>query len=89
MRCSSSVRCCLLLGIIAGVGNREVLDGSRFATHVDHIRTDPEVSRQVGIVISDKLIAEAPDLTVARPLVESTAGVWSGARRSARSCAPW
>ncbi len=68
----------LLLGMVAGVGNREVLDGSRFATHVDHIRTDPAVARQVGIVISDSLIRTAPDLTVARPLVESTSGVLVG-----------
>lgn len=68
----------LMLGVIAGVGNREVLDGGRFAKHVDQIRADPAVSRQVGILISDKVIREAPDLTVARPLVESTAGALVG-----------
>ncbi len=64
----------MTLGLLAGVGNREILDGSRFATHVDHIRTDPDVSRQAGIIISDKLTREVPDLVAARPLVESTAG---------------
>lgn len=62
----------LLLGVIAGVGNREVLDGNRFAEHVDAIRTDPDVSRQVGIVITDKLTTTVPDLIIARPLIEST-----------------
>lgn len=68
----------LLLGIIAGVANREVLDGSQFAHHVDEMRSDPAVSRQVGIVISDQAIRAAPDLTIARPLVESTASALVG-----------
>ncbi len=68
----------LMVGIVAGVGNREVLDGSRFATHVDHIRSDEAVSRQVGIVISDRLTSAAPDLVVAKPLIESTTGVLVG-----------
>lgn len=62
----------LFLGVVAGVGNREVLDGNRFAQHVDAIRTDPDVSRQVGIVITNKLTKTAPDLIIARPLLEST-----------------
>lgn len=68
----------MMAGLIAGVGNREVLDGSRFANHVDHIRQNPEVSRQAGIVITNKLVREVPDLTAARPLVESTAGTLVG-----------
>ncbi len=63
----------LLAGVIAGVVNREVLDGSRFAAHADAIRTDPAVSRQVGIIVSNRVIAADPDLAIARPLVESTA----------------
>jgi hypothetical protein len=63
----------LLAGIIAGVGNHEVLDGSRFAAHADAIRKDPDVSRQAGIIISDRIIAADPDVAIARPLVESTA----------------
>ncbi|WP_332644683.1 hypothetical protein [Aeromicrobium sp.] len=68
----------LLLGVLAGVGNREVLDGNRFAQHVDAIRTDPAVSRQVGIVITDKLTRTEPDLVVARPLLESTTAALVG-----------
>ncbi|MCW2751848.1 MAG: hypothetical protein JWR83_2958, partial [Aeromicrobium sp.] len=68
----------LLIGVIAGVANREVLDGSRFAGHVDAIRTDPAVSRQAGIVITRTLTDAAPDLTVARPLLESTTGALVG-----------
>lgn len=63
----------LLSGVLAGVVNRQVLDGDRFAAHVDKIRTDPEVSRQVGIRITQSLTRAVPNLTIARPLVESTA----------------
>ncbi len=62
----------LLLGVVSGVGNREVLDGNRFAEHVDTMRSDPEVSRQVGIIITNKLTSTVPDLIIARPLIEST-----------------
>lgn len=68
----------LLLGVVAGVGNREVLDGNRFARHVDDIRKNPEVSRQVGIVITDKLTQTEPDLLIARPLLESTTAALVG-----------
>ena len=68
----------LLFGIVAGVGNREVLDGNRFAGHVDAIRKDPEVSRQVGIVITNKLTQTQPDLLIARPLLESTTAALVG-----------
>lgn len=64
----------LLAGILAGVVNHEVLDGHRFAAHADAMRKDPAVSRQVGIVISARVIAADPDLVIARPFLESTAG---------------
>jgi hypothetical protein len=63
----------LLLGAVAGVVNREVLDADRFAGHVDAVRADPAVSRQVGALITDRILAAQPDLTAIRPLLESTA----------------
>lgn len=68
----------LLLGVLAGVVNREVLDGERFAAHVDGIRTDPAVSRQIGIRITDEVTKTAPNLTIARPLIESTSSALVG-----------
>ena len=63
----------LLTGIIAGVVNREVLDPHRFSAHVDAIRVDPAVSRELGAVITDRLLEAQPDLTAIRPLLEATA----------------
>ena len=63
----------LLLGTIAGVVNREVLDAGRFADHVDAVRADPAVSRELGALVTERILAEQPDLTAMRPLLESTA----------------
>lgn len=62
----------LLLGILAGLVNRQVLDGQRFAHHVDDIRRDPAVARQVGEAITNSVLANDPDLIALRPLIEST-----------------
>ncbi len=61
----------LLLGILAGLVNRNVLDGDRFAQHVDSIRRDPAVSRQIGQAISNRAVAADPQLLAVRPLVEA------------------
>ena len=37
-----------MLGILAGLVNRNVVDGNRFAAHVDAVRRDPAVARQDG-----------------------------------------
>jgi hypothetical protein len=63
----------LLLGTIAGVLHREALDADRFADHVDAVRADPAVSRQLGGLVTARLLAAQPDLTAIRPLLESTA----------------
>lgn len=63
----------VLIGAACGVVNREVLDAGRFAAHVDAVRSDPGVSRQVGALLTDRLLDEQPDLVAIRPLVESTA----------------
>ncbi|WP_344044193.1 hypothetical protein [Nocardioides panacihumi] len=63
----------LLLGAVAGVINHEVLDADRFSAHVDAIRTDPDVARQLGALITRRLVEEQPDLVALRPLIEATA----------------
>lgn len=63
----------VLVGAACGVVNREVLDADRFAAHVDAARSDPDVSRQLGALLTDRLLEEEPDLVAIRPLVESTA----------------
>lgn len=63
----------LLLGSVAGVVNRQVLDGPRFADHVDSIRTDPDVTRELGRAITVRVLVLDPDLVAVRPLVESVA----------------
>jgi hypothetical protein len=63
----------LFLGVLAGVVNREVLDGPRFAAHIDGVRRDPAVARQVATAITDQMIAADPDLIAVRPLVQSAA----------------
>ena len=62
----------LLLGTIAGVLHREVLDPDRFSAHVDAVRSDPAVSRRLGAMVTDRILASQPDLTALRPLLEST-----------------
>jgi hypothetical membrane protein len=63
----------LLVGAVAGVVNREVLDAGRFAAHVDTVRTDPDVARQVGALLTARILREQPDLVALRPLIEATA----------------
>ncbi len=63
----------MLVGTIAGVVNREVLDAGRFTAHVNAVRTDPYVARQVGILLTDRLLEAQPDLTAVRPLLLTTA----------------
>jgi hypothetical protein len=63
----------LLLGLLAGSVNRSVLAGDSFAEHVDAIRTDSSVARQVGLAITGRLLAADPDLVALRPLIEAAA----------------
>lgn len=57
------------LGLIAGFVNREVLDGPRFASHVDTVRQDEAVAAELGQTIADQIIDINPDLVALRPLV--------------------
>src|SRR4051812_46296050 len=63
----------LMGGLLAGVANREVLDGDRFAAHVDGVRRDPDVARLLGQEITARLLAAEPDLVALRPLIEVAA----------------
>jgi hypothetical protein len=68
----------LLLGSVAGVVNRQVLDGPRFAHHVESMRTDPDVTRELGRAITTRVLELDPDLVAVRPLVESVATAAAG-----------
>jgi hypothetical protein len=63
----------LALGLLAGSANREVLDGARFAEHVDAVRMDPLVAERAGEAITGRLLAADPDLIAVRPLLEAAA----------------
>ena len=68
----------LLLGGLAGIVNRQVLDGPRFAEHVDAVRSDPAVARLVGQRITDRVLELEPDLVAVRPLIEAVATSLAG-----------
>lgn len=63
----------LVVGIAAGFARYEVLDSARFAATADQLRKDPQVARQLGIVVSDRVVAANPSLRLLRPLVQRTA----------------
>ncbi|MGZ4438080.1 MAG: hypothetical protein ACXVW6_10590 [Nocardioidaceae bacterium] len=62
----------LVVGLLAGVADRQLLDTSRFVTHADRVRQDPAVARHLAEALSDALIEEQPDLVAVRPLLEGT-----------------
>ncbi|MQW74999.1 hypothetical protein GHK92_03870 [Nocardioides sp. dk4132] len=64
---------CLFVGVLAGVVNREVVDGGAFAEHADAVRADPAVARHLGVALTDQVLEVEPELGALRPLVESTA----------------
>ena len=78
MLCTVLAGALLLVGLAAGVVNRQVLDGPRFANHIDAVRRDPAVSRQVGEAITNQALSAAPDLIALRPLMEATATALAG-----------
>lgn len=63
----------LVVGMAAGVTRYEVLDSARFTATADQIRKDPQVAHQLGIVVSDRIVAANPNLRLLRPLVQRTA----------------
>lgn len=62
----------LVLGLFAGLLNREVIDSERFAGHVDSVHVGPRRRAGGGAGgAPDRLLEAAPDLVALRPLVES------------------
>lgn len=61
----------LALGLLAGIANRNLLDGGRFADHADALRKDPAVARQIGESITGALIDAQPNLIAVRPLLQT------------------
>lgn len=70
---ASLVSLLLFGGLTAGLVNRNLVDGPRFAGHVDSLRRDPAVARQIGQAITARLLDAVPDLAAVRPLLETTA----------------
>lgn len=60
----------LVIGLLAGVADRQLLDTSRFVDHADQVRQDPAVARHLAVALSDRLIQQQPDLVAVRPLLE-------------------
>ncbi|WP_157416978.1 hypothetical protein [Nocardioides sp. Iso805N] len=60
----------LLVGLVAGVADRQLLDTSRFVEHADRIRQDPAVARHLAVDLTDRIVQQQPDLVVVRPLLE-------------------
>ncbi|KYH45051.1 hypothetical protein [Branchiibius sp. NY16-3462-2] len=63
----------LVVGMLAGFTRYEVLDSARFTATADQVRKDPEVAKQLGIVVTDRIVAANPNLRLLRPLVQRTA----------------
>ncbi|WP_019144500.1 PI-PLC domain-containing protein [Aeromicrobium massiliense] len=61
----------LLAGLVSVHVDRQVLDADRFAGHVEAVRSDGDVSRLLGVEISDRVIEVDPELVALRPLLES------------------
>ncbi|MGV8965095.1 MAG: hypothetical protein ACOH2F_02340 [Cellulomonas sp.] len=58
---------------VAGLVNREVLDGPRFVAHIDQVRQDPDVAQAVGSEVADAAVASRPDLVAVKPLIVQVA----------------
>jgi protein-disulfide isomerase-like protein with CxxC motif len=59
------------VGVLAGVVNRQLLDGPTFAEHADHVRSDTAVSELIGQQISDRVLELNPNLIALRPAIEA------------------
>jgi hypothetical protein len=68
----------LALAAVAVVAHHTFLDTSSFARSVDEIRQTPQVSRALGVELSEAIITAEPDLVAVRPLIEQVAGFVAG-----------
>ncbi|MFT4084796.1 MAG: hypothetical protein QM638_19630 [Nocardioides sp.] len=62
----------LVLGLVAGVVNRQVVDTGNFVAHADAVRTEARVSDLIGDRLTDRVLEAKPDLVLVRPLLQST-----------------
>ncbi|RYV50939.1 hypothetical protein [Pengzhenrongella frigida] len=58
---------------LAGLVNREVLDGPRFVANVEQVRQDPDVARAIGAEVADVAVARRADLVAVKPLIAQVA----------------
>src|SRR5664280_744120 len=54
---------------LAGLVNREVLDGHGFVANVEHLRQDPRLASAIGNQVADAAVARRADLVAVKPLV--------------------
>ena len=62
-----------LFASIAGFLNANVVNGPRFADHINAMRTDPELAAQIGAQISGALVDAQPDLVAIAPALQPAA----------------
>ena len=62
-----------LLASVAGFLNANVVNGPRFADHVNAMRTDPQLAAQIGAQISSALVDAQPDLVAIAPALQPAA----------------
>ncbi len=63
----------LSVGVLAGTLNKNFLNGPTLVTHIENIRTDPNVTDALTNTLTDKVIAQAPKLEPARPIIHQVA----------------
>lgn len=71
-----------LLASVAGFLNANVVNGPRFADHVNAMRTDPQLAAQIGAQISSALVDAQPDLVAIAPLYSRPRLQWWPAAHS-------
>ena len=62
-----------VLASIAGFLNANVVNGARFADHINEMRQDPALAAAVGNEVAALVVDTAPDLVAVQPAIESAA----------------
>lgn len=62
-----------LLASVAGFLNANVVNGPRFAEHVNQMRQDSEVARTIGVEMTRVVVDAQPDLVAIAPALQSAA----------------
>lgn len=63
----------VLLASVAGFLNANVVNGPRFAEHVNQMRQDPQLARAIGAEMTSALVDAQPDLVAIAPALQSAA----------------